>query len=136
MKSSALPPPTPPRAAGLHGGRTAAAAARTCKILRALRMSPLERVTRAFIPSSVTSTLENRTGGCRANQRCRRETQPWKTKPAACPCAGEGGRRGRRGAHPSSWMTCRSRGTISSGVRGPKRKRVQRDCRAGMILER
>lgn len=31
----------------------------TCRILRALRMSPLESVTRAFIPSSVTSTLEN-----------------------------------------------------------------------------
>lgn len=39
-------------------------------------------------------------------------------------------------AHPSSCMTCCSRGTISSGVRGPKRKRVQRDCKAGMILER
>lgn len=35
----------------------------TCKILRALRMSPLERVTRAFIPSSLTSTLENNTRG-------------------------------------------------------------------------
>lgn len=35
----------------------------TCKMLRALRMSPLERVTRAFIPSSVTSTLENNTRG-------------------------------------------------------------------------
>lgn len=100
----------------------------TCKILRALRMSPLERVTRAFIPSSVTSTLENNAQG----------SGTVGIQPAAPPWQGVGTEGGVEGspAHPSSWMTCWSRGTISSGVRGPKRKRVQRDCRAGMILER
>lgn len=38
----------------------------TCKILRALRMSPLESVTRAFIPYSVTSTLQSGTVGIQA----------------------------------------------------------------------
>lgn len=82
MRSSSLLPATPPGqlpAWGRHEGRAAATTVRACKILRALRMSPLERVTRAFIPSSVTSTLENKTWGCRRSQCCRREIQPWKT---------------------------------------------------------
>jgi len=80
-------------------------------------MSPLERVTSAFIPSSLTSTLG------------------WEMGLQRLALGGSGARRGPP-SHPSSWMTCCSRGTISSGVRGPKRKRVQRDCSAGMILER
>lgn len=39
-------------------------------------------------------------------------------------------------AHFSSCTTCSSRGTMSSGVRGPNRNLVHRDCKAGMILDR
>lgn len=65
-------------AAGLQAG-SAPLVLHTCRMLRALRMSPLERVTTAFIPSSVTSTLQNKAWGCQ------REVEPQQTKPTAPP---------------------------------------------------
>ncbi len=84
----------------------------TCRMFRHFRMSPPESRRMASTASGVTLMLENR------HSRQLRD----------CPL------RGGSRVYPSEVITCCRRGRTISFCRGAKRKRVQRDCRAGMIL--